>query len=58
MTEMPFTQGSFDLIWAEASAYIMGVEQALEQWRPYLSDEGYLVISDLVWLSKNPQSSG
>ena len=34
MTEIPFTQGSFDLIWAEASAYIMGVEQALEQWRP------------------------
>lgn len=56
MTELPFPEGCFDLIWAEASAYIMGVERALSGWRTHLSEEGYLVISDLVWLVKKPHS--
>ncbi|MGL5469919.1 MAG: MerR family transcriptional regulator, partial [Shewanella sp.] len=33
MTDLPFTSESFDCIWSEGSAYIMGVEQALTQWR-------------------------
>lgn len=49
MAELPFDKNSFDLIWAEGSAYIIGVENALEVWKPYLSDHGYLVFSDLVW---------
>ncbi len=54
MTEMPFENGAFDLIWAEGCAYIMGVENALKQWRPLLADNGYLMLSDLVWLSDAP----
>ena len=54
MTELPFAAQSFDLIWAEASAYIMGVEKALQQWHPLLQIGGYLVISDLVWLTETP----
>lgn len=54
MTDLPFAPASFDLIWAEGSAYIMGVEQALSCWQPLLRDNGYMVISDLVWLSANP----
>lgn len=57
MTELPFAPASFDLIWAEASAYVMGVEQALQQWRPILKPNGYMVISDLVWLSDNPSAT-
>ncbi|MFY8274272.1 MerR family transcriptional regulator [Pseudoalteromonas sp. SSDWG2] len=51
MTELPIAQGSVELIWSEGSAYIMGVEKALRQWRPLLQNHGYLVISDLVWKS-------
>lgn len=56
MTELPFASNTFDLIWCEASAYIMGFEQALQQWRPLLKDNGYLVISDLLWLTRQPSA--
>ena len=54
MTDLPFTPESFDCIWSEAAAYIMGVEAALAQWRKLLTDSGFMVISDLVWLTDNP----
>ncbi|ACJ26982.1 Regulatory protein, MerR [Shewanella piezotolerans WP3] len=56
MTELPFADESFDLIWAEGSAYIMGVEKALQQWRPLLQQHTYLVISDLAWKTDTPSS--
>lgn len=54
MIDLPFTSSSFDLIWSEGSAYIMGVEQALKQWQSLLKSGGCLVISDLVWLTETP----
>jgi DNA-binding transcriptional MerR regulator len=56
MTALDFTAGSFDLIWAEASIYVMGVQKALAQWKPLLEKNGQLVFSDLVWLSDNPNA--
>lgn len=54
MTELDFGSQKFDLIWAEASAYIMGIENALSKWKELLIDNGILVFSDLVWLTDNP----
>ncbi len=54
MTELPFDTASFDLIWAEGSAYIMGVNNALTQWKPLLVENGVLMLSDLVWLTDTP----
>lgn len=54
MTELPFSKAEFDVVWCEGSAYIMGVEQALKSWIPFIKDQGYLVISDLVWSVDNP----
>jgi DNA-binding transcriptional MerR regulator len=54
MTELSFGTEKFDVIWAEASAYIMGIENALKKWKSLLSDDGTLVFSDLVWLTDNP----
>jgi len=54
MAELPFSHNSFDLIWAEGSAYIIGVEKALEKWKPYLTEQGHLVFSDLVWHTDTP----
>lgn len=54
MTELPFDDASFDLIWSECAAYIMGVEHALTQWQRLLTADGYLVLSDLVWLTHSP----
>ncbi|WP_298443759.1 MerR family transcriptional regulator [uncultured Ferrimonas sp.] len=57
MTALPFQPNRFDLIWCEGSAYIMGVEQALQQWRPLLQAQGCLVMSDLVWLTEQPSAA-
>ncbi|WP_448555748.1 MerR family transcriptional regulator [Thalassotalea montiporae] len=54
MTDLPFKPNSFDMIWAESSAYIMGVENALTAWKPLLTDNGLLVFSDLVLLTDKP----
>ncbi|REL29244.1 methyltransferase domain-containing protein [Thalassotalea euphylliae] len=54
MTDLPFEPNSFDMIWAESSAYIMGVENALTAWKPLLTDNGLLVFSDLVLLTNKP----
>lgn len=54
MTAMPFVNDHFDLLWSEGSAYIMGVKQALKTWKAFLKCNGYLVISDLVWLTDSP----
>lgn len=56
MTELKFDNESFDLIWAEASMYIMGVQSALKKFRPLLKKNGMLVFSDLVWLKDSPSN--
>ena len=56
MTELPFAKQSFDLIWSETSAYIMGVLNAMKSWRNLLVRDGILVYSDLVWLTDNPSA--
>lgn len=57
MMDLPFEARSFDLIWSEGSAYIMGVQKALKQWRKLLADDGILVVNDLVWNTENPSES-
>jgi len=57
MSQLGFTNYRFDLIWAEASIYIMGVENALKQWKPLLKERGMLVFSDLVWLTQTPSAA-
>lgn len=54
MTELPFAGQQFDAIWAEGSAYIMGFDKALKDWRPFIRPQGFLVVSDLVWLTDKP----
>ncbi|WP_212744477.1 class I SAM-dependent methyltransferase [Thalassotalea litorea] len=54
MTDLPFPKESFDLIWAEGCAYIMGVQNAIKEWRALLKPGGVMMLSDLVWLSSAP----
>lgn len=51
MGEIPHKQESFDLIWSEGAAYIMGVDKALEYWKQFLKPGGCLILSDAVWLT-------
>ena len=54
MSTMDFSENSFDVIWSEGSSFIIGFENALKLWKKYLRPKGYLVISDLVWFTKEP----
>ena len=54
MSRLQYEPASFDLVWAEGSAYIMGIARALAAWRPLLKPGGYLGFTDLVWLTSAP----
>lgn len=54
MSALDFQPNSFDLIWSEASAYSIGFVNALVYWHQFLKPEGYLAVSELVWLKDNP----
>ncbi|MGD1859839.1 MAG: class I SAM-dependent methyltransferase [Leptolyngbyaceae cyanobacterium] len=54
MLDLPFSSGSFDLIWAEGSAYIMEFGSALRNWQSLLTPKGYLVASEITWIRSNP----
>jgi ubiquinone/menaquinone biosynthesis C-methylase UbiE len=53
MEEMTFAPETFDLIWAEGSAYIMGFSKAVADWRRLLKRRGYLAVTELVWLTED-----
>ncbi len=56
MNDLRFEAESFDLIWAEGSAYIMGFENALNVWKTFLKPGGFIAVSELVWLKPDPPS--
>ena len=54
MTDLPFSEGCFDLIWSEGAAYNMGFEEALSQWKRLLRPGGWLFVSEAVWTTSDP----
>ena len=54
MDDLPFPDGSFDLVWAEGSAYVMGWEAALRGWKRLLTPAGTLVATECCWLTDRP----
>jgi SAM-dependent methyltransferase len=50
MTALPFPPASFDLLWCEGAAYILGLARALQAWRPLLRPGGRLALTEAVWL--------
>ncbi len=56
MASLPFREKSFDVIWSEGAVFVIGIREGLKQWKNYLRKEGFLVLSDLVWLQdKRPE---
>lgn len=54
MRQLPFPAAAFDLIWSEGAIYIMGFDAGLASWRALLRARGYLVVSELSWLTDHP----
>lgn len=54
MTKLDKSWGTYDLIWCEGAAYIMGVKNALNAWKPLLAPGGNLALTEAVWLRSDP----
>ena len=48
MAKIDVATGSIDLIWAEGSIYVVGMEQAFARWRHWLRPGGCIAFSDAV----------
>ncbi|MFF1374708.1 GNAT family N-acetyltransferase [Streptomyces sp. NPDC058308] len=57
MAELPFPDGSFDLVWAESSAYSIGFDTALRTWRRLLAPGGALVLTECEWTAAEPSAA-
>jgi len=51
MDSLPFDDETFDLIWSEGAVYIMGFEEGIRDWKRYLKPGGYLVVSEISWIT-------
>lgn len=54
MDALPFGNGQFDLVWSEGAVFIIGFENGLASWKPFLKAGGYMVISDAAWFEPDP----
>jgi len=54
MKTMDFGPESFDVIWAEGALYLMGFENGLKVCLPLLRENGYVGLTELVWLTNHP----
>jgi ubiquinone/menaquinone biosynthesis C-methylase UbiE len=50
MLNLNYEDNSFDLIWSEGAIYIIGFEKGLREWKRLLTENGYIVVSELSWL--------
>jgi len=53
MDNLPFTKGEFDVIWSEGAIYIMGFSKGIQYWKQFLTDGGYLALSEITWTTNS-----
>lgn len=51
MTELPFKENEFDLLWAEGSIYNIGYERGLREWKKFMKPGGMIAVSEVSWLT-------
>ena len=57
MTDLPFKANCFDLIWSEGAIYVAGFENGLNLWKNLIVPNGFLVLTEVSWLSNTqPQA--
>ncbi|MBN2324479.1 MAG: class I SAM-dependent methyltransferase, partial [Spirochaetes bacterium] len=54
MANLIFEDGSFDVVWAEGSIFIIGFENGLVQWKRLLKPGGFMAVSELTRLRPDP----
>ncbi|MFJ1955679.1 GNAT family N-acetyltransferase [Streptomyces microflavus] len=56
LTGPEFPASSFDLVWAEGSAYCIGFATAVRDWQRLLAPGGAMMISECVWTTDTPSA--
>lgn len=51
MAALPFADETFEVVWSEGAIFVMGFSTGLAEWRRLLRPWGFLVVSELCWLS-------
>ena len=54
MLSLPFSKSSVDLIYCEGAVYNVGLESALDSWRPLLKTGGHVCFSDAAYSTEDP----
>lgn len=54
LRDIDFPDGSFDIIWAEGSIFVIGFEKGLREWRRLIRPKGFLVVHEMCWLRPDP----
>jgi SAM-dependent methyltransferase len=57
MLEMDFKDNTFDIIWSEGALYFMGFQKGLRKCHQLLKNNGYLAVTELVYLDSNPPAA-
>lgn len=52
MDDLPFQNGTFDIIWSEGAVYNIGFRQGINYWTDFLKTGGILAVSELSWTTK------
>jgi ubiquinone/menaquinone biosynthesis C-methylase UbiE len=54
MLDMDFEENTFDIIWSEGALYFMGFQNGLRRCRQLLKNDGFLAVTEIVYLVNNP----
>lgn len=54
LRRLPFTPGSFDLVWCEGAIGLVGFDDSLRAWRSLLRPGGHLAATEPSWLRPDP----
>ena len=54
MDDLPFAEGSLDVIWCEGAIYHIGFEEGLRYFHRFLKPGGTVVASEVSWFREDP----
>ena len=54
MLDMDFGENTFDIIWSEGALYFMGFQNGLRRCHQLLKNDGFLAVTELVYLVNKP----
>ncbi len=54
MLDMDFEDNTFDIIWSEGALYFMGFQNGLRRCHQLLKHDGFLAVTEIVYLVNNP----